>query len=288
MTYLEEGKVSKIPVTTSYHINVYDTLACFGLWYLFFATHTHIAHPRKLARDQGHVVTVLSMAKGKKSGLFVDLPKSIVDSLVNVETHQGMPVQDYLRLQATKAIMETVPAIFSERERERDRERERKDREERTGRGPGRPARPTPPRLPDDIERGTVKSGFVGVYQDGKFWKAYYDKGDGALGLFDTPEDAAIARYWYTKGRLSIAVDALRKAGAPQEDLEAQARSLGALVPKKPFEVGARVNYDPVIGEGPITRGHTITGGPVLEGGAVYWQLDGNTELVRQEDLEWH
>jgi hypothetical protein len=48
--------------------------------------------------------------------------------------------------------------------------------------------------LPEDVERAKGNaSGFVGVYPHGNRWKATYRQS--VIGVFATPEDAALARY---------------------------------------------------------------------------------------------
>jgi hypothetical protein len=206
-------------------------------------------------------------------GLHISLPKQIRELIKANPVHNGIDTEEYLRIRLLQNLLQEIPEIVKAAQPKA---------------GPGRPARPAPPRLPEDVERGETVSGFIGVYANGRYWKAFWDKGEGPLGVFDTPEDAALARYWYNKGRLSLAVAAMQSTGAPQEDLETTARQLGALAPKKPFEVGDLVDYDPVIGPpGPIRRGLRIEAGPFADpDGSTTWRLHGVGELVRQEDLD--
>lgn len=213
----------------------------------------------------------------RKPGVFIELPEAIVDALGKVQDHKGLPVSEVLRIQ----VLKLVPEIVEPKPEPR---------------GPGRPARPAPPKLPDDIERGATKSGFAGVYQNGRYWQAFWDKGEGALGVFETPEEAALARYWYNKGRLSVTLDALRSAGASPAELAEAARRIGALPPEEKdqsdprplFKVGDVVDYDPIIGEGPKRFGLKIVEGPIRgsgPGGLIFWRLDGIDAPVHQEDL---
>lgn len=243
------------------------------------------------------------MPKAKRSGLFIDVPASLLAVLKDVAIYKGMPVEDYLRI----TVMGMVPEILEAFQARKDAEEaaKRLEAERAARRGPGRPAREAPTLLPPDLERGSTASGFAGVYQNGRYWKAFWDKGDGPLGIFELPEDAALARYWYNKGRLSVTLDALTGAGGDVDQVAAMARQLGALAPRKPFAIGDLVTYDPVIGEGPMRRGCRITGGPyqpgsnqfegfpdgIKPGDVVEWAVKGfggihDERYARQEDLE--
>lgn len=217
------------------------------------------------------------MPRKKPTGLLIPLDDKVIASLGKVELVRGLPIDEFLRM----LVMQALPDIL----------------DPPTNRGPGRPARPAPPKLPDDIERGTTASGFAGVYQNGRYWKAFWDKGEGPLGVFETPEEAALARYWYNKGRLSVTIEALKQAGASQGELEALSKQLGADLPKtngddepkkQRFHIGDLVDYDPAIGKGPIKRAVTVVAGPLVDtDGNTMWWLQGFPEAVRDEDLDF-
>lgn len=103
----------------------------------------------------------------------------------------------------------------------------------------GRPPRPAPPLLPPDVERSDSVTGFVGVYKNGRYFKAVWDKGD-PLGVFETAELAAFARYYFVKGRASTAATPeIRElvGGYPQ-----------TAIPYPRLEPGQEVEYDPPVG----------------------------------------
>ena len=251
------------------------------------------------------------MPKKKPVGIFMELPPEMVTTLRDVETYQGIPTREFLRL----ATLREVAAICADRaaqaareqeverererreqeraerereraDREREKERERQEREKERELRRGRPqVYDSMPPLPDDVERAATASGFAGVYAYGKRWKAFWDKSEGELGIFDTAEAAAIARYWFNKGRVSGVLPILKEAGSDQADLDSMANALGA-APIKAFKVGDVVNYDPVIGPGPIVHNATIVFGPIEEDGFVFWKLSCFDRDVRQEDIE--
>lgn len=215
------------------------------------------------------------MPRKKRKGVFIELPTTIADALSKVTEHKGLSVEDFLQIQVLKFIPEIVEP-------------------KPEARGPGRPARPTPPRLPDDIERAAIASGFAGVYQNGRYWKAFWDKSEGELGVFETVEDAALARYWYNRGRVSVTLNVLKNAGASPDDLTSMARTLGIpppppdpqlTLPTPKFKRGEIVNYDPVVGPGPKKKG-VVVAEIIIEAESVRYSVVGFDAPVHEEDLE--
>lgn len=95
-------------------------------------------------------------------------------------------------------------------------------REQRT---PAPPAQAPKPVLtiPADIERSTRGSGFKGVYPHGARFRAVFK--NGTLGVYDTAEEAAIARYEVIKGEEEGAQTARKQTLDRLDEREAVARA---------------------------------------------------------------
>jgi hypothetical protein len=147
----------------------------------------------------------------------------------------------------------------------------------------GRPPLPVPPAVPDDVERSENETGFAGVYRYRSRYRAFYGK-DELIGVFGSAEDAAIARYWYHRGKAASAVLDVRDPVVRDSML----RSMGG-VPLLTFGRGDLVDYDPIIGAPPGRRGVRVAEGPITtDEGAIFWRLDGFELPVAHADLTAH
>lgn len=109
--------------------------------------------------------------------------------------------------------------------------------------------RPVQNDLPLHVERSPIASGFTGIYPRGTRWLARWLHEE--LGLFSSPELAAIARYWFEQGRRSVARDSLVATGTPRDEAVRLSRFKGVGEPI-PEAVVSGTGDSAAVGEVPV------------------------------------